>query len=82
MREPSISVKEAFDKYKIIECNGLQYLVFDKHGNLTDMFDVPEYNCEVIHNKLNEAILNVENLRSGEILLQQEVNLVKFKGAE
>jgi len=82
MREPSISVKEAFDKYKLIECNGCQYLVFDKHGNLTDMFDVPEYSCEVIHTKWNEAILNVENLRSGEILLRQEVNPVKFKYIE
>ena len=81
-RENSISVKGVFDKYKLIEYDGQQYLVFDKHGNITDMFDIPEYSCEIIHNKWNESILNVENLRSGEILLRQEVNLVKYKYIE
>lgn len=81
-RENSISVKGTSDKYTIIEWNGRQYVVFDEHGNLTNMFNIPEYDCEIIHNKWNQAMLNIENLRSGEILLRQEINPAKYRNVE
>lgn len=81
-RESSISVKETFDKYTVIEWNGRQYVVFDEDKSLSRMFEIPEYTCEIIHNYQNQAMLNIENIRSGEILLRQEVNPARYRNVE
>lgn len=80
-REPSISVKEIENGCIIIEYCGRKYALFSD-ARLTSVFDLPEYSCEILHNKWHQAMLHVENLRTGETILRQEVNPAKDRNAE
>jgi hypothetical protein len=78
-RESSISIKETFDNHVVIEWNGKQYAIFNIEEKFLRLFDMPDYTCEIIHNFENRAMINIENIRTGDIILRQEVNPAKFK---
>ena len=78
-RENTISVKETFDNHIVIEWNNKQYAVFKLENTFIQMFERSEYNCEIIHNDSNQAMLNIEDMRTGDIILRQEVNPAKYK---
>jgi hypothetical protein len=65
----------------VIEWNRKEYYVccgseYVKH------FDDSDLECTIIHNTENRAMLNIEDIRSGEDLLRQEINPFKYKDIE
>lgn len=80
-RSLSIEVKGVEDENVIIEWRGKEYYVCNGK-QYTDLFTNSEMECDVIHNYENQAMLNIEDIRSGEILLRQEINPLKFKDSE
>jgi hypothetical protein len=81
-RESSISIKETFDDYTIIEWGGKEYAVFHLEDAVVKMFNTPDYNCEIIHNDENKAMISIEYIQTGELILRQEINSVKCKDIE
>ncbi len=62
----------------IIECNSKEYFVACDR-EYVKLFGHSDIEIDVIHNCEHKAMLNVENIRSGEIILRQEINPFKFK---
>lgn len=81
-RESQISIKETFDNHVVIEWNNKEYAVFHLDQEYIRMFDMPEYNCEIIHNVEKRAMLNIENIRTGVLIRRQEVNPAKYKDVD
>lgn len=80
-RELSIEVKEINqDNTIVFEWNGKDYIIFSDN-NVVDMISSTYFDCEVIHNLHNQAMLSVEYIKTGEVVLRQEINPAKFKGS-
>jgi len=64
----------------VIEANKKEYYVF---GNeYTKYFGNPDLEINVIHNFEHRAMLDIENIRSGQIVHRQEINPIKFKDVD
>lgn len=81
-RQQSITVVWSKDDNAILEWNTRQYFMRGYSELLGDIFANPEYNCEVIHNKFNQPMLNVMNLRTGESVHRQDINPAKYIGSK
>lgn len=81
-REPSVTVKWSNGEHAIIEWNHREYFVRGYSELLGDIFSNPEYNCEVIHNKFHQAMLDITNIRTGESVHRQEINSAKYIRSE
>ena len=73
-REQAITVVWSTMKHAIIRWNNREYFLQGYTELLGEIFSNSEYNCEVIHNKYHQAMLNIENIRTGESVLRQEMN--------
>jgi hypothetical protein len=77
-RNSEVELIAVDDSGIIIEWNRKEYYVCGGN-NYIDLLDHQDVECEIIHNSEHRAMLNIENLRSGEIVLRQEINPFKFK---
>lgn len=73
-REQAVTVVWSTMKQAIIRWNNREYFLQGYTELLGEIFENPEYNCEVVHNKYHQAMLNIENIRTGESVLRQEIN--------
>lgn len=81
-RELSIEVKEVNEDDTIVfEWNGKDYIIHS-NNNVKNMILNTDFDCEVIHNHNHQAMLSVEYIKTGEIFLRQEINPVKYRGAD
>jgi hypothetical protein len=66
----------------IIGYNNKKYYVNNSDKGYLKFFEDSEMEIEVIHNFEHRAMFNVEDIRSGDIILRQEINLFKFKDVD
>ena len=76
-RSLSVEVKVVDNENIIIECNQTEYYVHNGK-QYKNLFTDPEIECEIICNDNNQFTLNIENIRSGEVIVEQEINFMKF----
>ncbi len=65
----------------IIEWNQKEYYVNNGKDYLK-LFENSDIEIDIIHNFEKKAMLNIENIRSGETVVRQEINLFKFKDSD
>ena len=80
-RNSSVELVAVDDSGIIIEWGQREYYVCGGNDYLK-LLDDPEVEFQIIHNCEHRAMLNIKNIRSGEIVLRQEVNPFKFKDSE
>jgi hypothetical protein len=76
-RSSSVEIKVVDNENIIIEWNQKEYYV---HGGnrYTNLFNDSELECEVIYGDNKKPLLNIENIRSGETIVCQEINFMKL----
>ena len=80
-RTSSVELIAIMDDGIIIEYNQREYFV--NQGDVyVKHFENSDLEVDVVHNYENRAMLNIENIRSGEILLRQEINPFKYKDSD
>lgn len=74
---------EVKDGFIIIMSNGRQYAWYPPiNGSVETFLNQQSFMYEIIHNNDGQAMFNVENLRTDERVLRQEINPLIYKDVE
>jgi hypothetical protein len=80
-RSSSVELIAVIENGIIIEWNRKEYYVY--HGSdYVKHFANSDLEWTIVHNSENRAMLNIEDIRSGEDVVRQEVNPFKYKDIE
>jgi len=79
-RSSGVELIKSDDNGMVIEYNQKEYYVCG--SEYLKLFENSDVEIEIVHNCENRAMLKIENIRSGEIVVQQEINPLKFKNSE
>lgn len=81
-RQSSIEY-EINDEFVVITYNGRQYAWYPPiEGSIVNFLNQQAFEYEIIHNRDGRAMFNVENLRTNEFVLRQEINPLAYKDVE
>lgn len=80
-RNSLVEIKSVDDKGIVIQYGHKEYYI-NGGKQYIPAFTDPEFECTIVHNCENRAMLNVENIRYGGDIFRQEINPLKYKDSE